>query len=81
MRQRLHIARGPPAAVIAVSAFASTGLGLVTARQVAIGDPLSAVARLVGQEAAVGMLYVAIGTMLLRFVEAESRRRATLHTA
>jgi hypothetical protein len=35
----------------------------------------------VGQEAAVGMLYVAIGTMLLRFFEAESRRRATLHTA
>ena len=51
------------------------------ARQVASGDPLSAVARLVGQEAAVGLLYVAIGTMLLRFFEAESRRRATLHTA
>lgn len=124
----------PLAAVIAVSAFACTGLGLVTAavalrvretavlanivfgvllifcgtnvaltalpgwmatvgrwlplthgieaaRQVASGDPLSAVARLVGQEAAVGLLYVAIGTMLLRFFEAESRRRATLHTA
>jgi len=29
----------------------------------------------------VGLLYVAIGTMLLRFFEAESRRRATLLTA
>jgi ABC-2 type transport system permease protein len=124
----------PLAAVIAVSAFACTGLGLVTAavslrvretavlanivfgvllifcgtnvaltalpgwmaavgrwlplthgieaaRQVASGDQLSAVVGLVGQEAAVGLLYVAIGMMLLRFFEAESRRRATLHTA
>jgi ABC-2 type transport system permease protein len=55
--------------------------GIEAARQVASGDPLSAVARLVGQEAAVGLLYVAIGTMLLRFFEAESRRRATLLTA
>jgi ABC-2 type transport system permease protein len=124
----------PLAAVVAVSAFACTGLGLVTAavalrvretavlanivfgvllifcgtnvastalpdwmaavgrwlplthgieaaREVAGGDPLSAVAGLVGREAAVGLLYVVIGMALLRFFEAESRRRATLHTA
>lgn len=42
---------------------------------------LTAVAGLVGTEAAVGLLYVVIGMALLRFFEAESRRRATLHTA
>ena len=124
----------PLAAVIAVSAFACTGLGLVTAavalrvretavlanivfgvllvfcgtnvalsdlpewmasvarwlplthgiaaaRLVASGEPLSAVSGLVGSEAAVGLLYVVIGMALLRFFEAESRRRATLHIA
>jgi ABC-2 type transport system permease protein len=52
--------------------------GIEAARQVAGGDPLSAVAGLVGREAVVGMIYVAIGMALLRFFEAESRRRATL---
>jgi len=124
----------PLAAVIAVSAFACTGLGLVTAavalrvretavlanivfgillvfcgtnvalsdlpewmatvarwlplthgiaaaRLVASGEPMSAVSGLVGSEAAVGLMYVVIGMALLRFFEAESRRRATLHIA
>ena len=43
-------------------------------------DP-TAVAGLVEREAEVGLLYVVIGMALLGFFEAESRRRATLHTA
>jgi hypothetical protein len=50
-------------------------------RQVAGGDPLSAVTAMLGREAAVGLLYVVIGMALLRFFEEESRRRATLHIA
>jgi hypothetical protein len=36
---------------------------------------------LIGREVGVGAIYVAIGLAMLRFFEAESRRRATLDIA
>jgi ABC-2 type transport system permease protein len=88
----------PLAAVVAVSAFACTGLGLVTAavslrvRETAVLANIvfgvllvfcgthGALTASPDWMATIG-LYVAIGMMLLRFFEAESRRRATLQIA
>jgi ABC-2 type transport system permease protein len=52
--------------------------GIAAARKMAAGQPLGAVAGLLGMELLVGVVYIAGGMLLLTFFEAESRRRATL---
>jgi ABC-2 type transport system permease protein len=54
--------------------------GIEAAREVADGASLSDVAGLVWREAAIGAAYAALAYGLLRFFEADSRRRATLET-
>jgi ABC-2 type transport system permease protein len=54
--------------------------GIQAARQLAAGARLSDVAGLLGREALVGATYAALGYVLLRLFEAESRRRASLDT-
>ena len=51
------------------------------ARRLADGASLASVGGLVAAEAAIGVAYVAVGYVLLRLVEFESRRLATLETA
>ncbi len=48
------------------------------ARRVADGSSLGAVAGLLGAELLIGVVYVAIGLVLLRFMEVQGRRYATL---
>ena len=55
--------------------------GIEAARRLADGASLDRVAGLLGAEAAVGACYVVAGYGLLRFMEWESRRRATLDRA
>jgi ABC-2 type transport system permease protein len=55
--------------------------GIAAARDLADGASLSSVWSLIGREVVVGAIYVAIGLGMLRFFEAESRRRATLDIA
>ncbi|MHB8643716.1 MAG: ABC transporter permease [Gaiellaceae bacterium] len=55
--------------------------GIEAARHLADGASLGSVAGLVGTEAAIGVAYAAVGYVLLRVFEFESRRRATLETA
>jgi ABC-2 type transport system permease protein len=55
--------------------------GIAAARELAGGASLGGVSGLVGQEVGVGALYIVLGLGLLRFFEAESRRRATLDIA
>jgi ABC-2 type transport system permease protein len=52
--------------------------GIAAAREMAAGQPFSAVAGLLGMELLVGVIYLAGGMLLLTFFEAESRRRSTL---
>jgi ABC-2 type transport system permease protein len=52
--------------------------GIQAARELAAGASLSDVSGLLGTEALIGLAYGAVGYGLLRFFEAESRRRATL---
>jgi ABC-2 type transport system permease protein len=52
--------------------------GIEAARRLADGASLGSVGGLVGAEAAIGAVYVALGYTLLRIVEFESRRLATL---
>jgi ABC-2 type transport system permease protein len=54
--------------------------GIQAARRLAAGAQLSDVAGLLGREALVGATYAALGYLLLRLFEAESRRRASLDT-
>lgn len=49
-------------------------------RQLAAGAQLSQVTGLIGREALIAAGYALLGFVLLRLFEAESRRRATLHT-
>lgn len=65
---------------VIVNGFGSTVVALVVGGA-ALRVALSAVAGLAGREAAVGVLYAAIGMGLLRLFEAESRRRAMPHVA
>lgn len=52
--------------------------GIEAARAVAAGSPLGDVGGLVATEAAIGAAYAALGYLLFRVFEVESRRRATL---
>jgi ABC-2 type transport system permease protein len=54
--------------------------GIEAARQVAAGASVAEVGRLLAAEAGLGVLYVVAGLVLLRFLERESRRLATLDT-
>jgi ABC-2 type transport system permease protein len=55
--------------------------GIQAARELANGAALRDVAGLVGTEALVGVVWGVVGCTLLRLLETESRRRATLETA
>ena len=65
--------------------FISQGLplthGIEAARRLADGQSLSAVTGLIGAEALVGVVYMALGYGLLLFMEQQSRSLATLETA
>jgi ABC-2 type transport system permease protein len=54
--------------------------GIAAAREVAAGASLGSVSTLVWKEAAVGAAWTLVAYVLLRFFEAEGRRRATLET-
>jgi ABC-2 type transport system permease protein len=54
--------------------------GIQAARELAAGASLSDVSDLVFTEAAIGVVYAVIAYGLLRFFEADGRRRATLET-
>jgi ABC-2 type transport system permease protein len=54
--------------------------GILAARDIAGGASLSDVAGLVWREAAIGAAYALVAYVLLRFFEADGRRRATLET-
>jgi ABC-2 type transport system permease protein len=55
--------------------------GIEAARRLADGQSLGDVAGLVGAEALIGLIYAVLGYALLRFMEWQSRRLATLETA
>jgi ABC-2 type transport system permease protein len=55
--------------------------GIEAARDLAAGQSLSDVAGLVGKEALIGVIYGVVGYALLRALEWQSRRLATLETA
>jgi ABC-2 type transport system permease protein len=55
--------------------------GIAAARRLAAGSSLSSVLGLVGTEAAIGLVYAAIGYSMIRLTEAVSRRQATLERA
>jgi ABC-2 type transport system permease protein len=65
--------------------FISQGLplthGIEAARRLAGGQSLGTVGGLVGAEVAVGATYTVLGYLLLRYMEWQSRRLATLETA
>jgi ABC-2 type transport system permease protein len=52
--------------------------GIAAARRLADGAALPSVARLIGLELLVGLVYTAVGFAMLRFFERESRRTASL---
>jgi len=54
--------------------------GIEAAREIAAGTPFSDVSDLVTTEALIGLVYAMLAYGLLRFFEADSRRRATLET-
>lgn len=55
--------------------------GIEAARRLADGQSLGTVAGLIGAEALVGSIYAIVGYRLLRFMEWQGRRLATLETA
>jgi ABC-2 type transport system permease protein len=65
--------------------FISQGLplthGIEAARRLADGQSLASVAGLIGAEALVGVVYMALGYGLLLLMEQQSRSHATLETA
>jgi ABC-2 type transport system permease protein len=65
--------------------FVSQGLplthGIEAARKLAVGHSFGSVAGLIGAEASIGAVYAVLGYSLLRFMEWESRRLATLEVA
>lgn len=65
----------------AVSEWLPVTHGLRAARRVADGASLQAVSSLVLAELAIGIAYAAAGFALIRYLEEEARRRATLETA
>ncbi|HYZ20044.1 MAG TPA: ABC transporter permease [Gaiellaceae bacterium] len=54
--------------------------GIQAAREIAAGASLADVSGLVLTEAAIGLVYALVAYVLLRFFEADGRRRATLET-
>jgi ABC-2 type transport system permease protein len=65
----------------AVSEWLPVTHGLRAARRVADGASLGAVSSLVLAELAIGLAYATAGFALIRYLEEEARRRATLETA
>jgi hypothetical protein len=55
--------------------------GIQAAREVAAGATLSDVSGLLASEATVGLTYTILGYTLLRVMERESRKRASLQIA
>jgi ABC-2 type transport system permease protein len=55
--------------------------GIGAARRVANGASLSGVSHLLVSEAAIGVVYTVLGYQLLRLMERESRKRASLQVA
>ena len=55
--------------------------GIEASRALVAGDGWSAVAGLVGTELLIGLVYLLIGLVMLRYLEIESRRRSTLDIA
>ena len=55
--------------------------GIEAARRIADGEPLGDVAGLVGREALIGVVYVALGYAVIRLMERESRVHASLEVA
>jgi ABC-2 type transport system permease protein len=70
-----------PGWMAAISEWLPMTHGIQAARAVAAGATWAEVSSAVAREASIGVLYVALGLVMLRFFEEESRRRATLHTA
>jgi ABC-2 type transport system permease protein len=70
-----------PGWMAAVAGWLPMTHGIAAARELAGGTTLGGVSGLIAQEIGVGVLYVILGLGLLRFFEAESRRRATLEIA
>jgi ABC-2 type transport system permease protein len=67
-----------PPWMAAVSPWLPLSHTIAAAREIVAGARLGAVGGLLLQEAAVGLLYGAIGVLALRYLEASSRRTATL---
>jgi ABC-2 type transport system permease protein len=70
-----------PRWMAAISHWLPLTHGIAAARALAAGSSWGDVAATVGREAGIGIGYLVIGTVLLRYFEAESRRRATLEMA
>jgi ABC-2 type transport system permease protein len=70
-----------PAWMSAISQGLPLTHGVEAARRLADGQSLGTVAGLIGAEALVGGIYALLGYGLLRFMESQSRRLATLETA
>jgi ABC-2 type transport system permease protein len=64
-----------------VSEFVPLTHGIEAARQLADGSGLGSVAGLLATEAGIGAAYIAVGYALLRYMEHQSRMRATLQIA
>lgn len=69
-----------PAWMASVSPWLPMTHGIAAAREVADGTALVDVFGLLGREASVGVGYTVAGMLLLRYLEEESRRKATLET-
>jgi ABC-2 type transport system permease protein len=74
------VAQLPPW-MAAISRWLPLSHAIEAARRLAAGADLGAVSGLIWREAALGVLYGAIGLSALRLLETEARRRATLETA
>ena len=61
-----------------ISAWLPLTHGIAAAREVAAGAPLTDVAPVLGAEAGLGAIYIAVGLGLLALFERESRRQASL---
>ena len=70
-----------PGGMQAVSEVIPLTHGIEAARRLADGESLGDVAGLVAAEAAIGVVYIAAGYGLLRYMERQSRLRATLQIA
>lgn len=69
-----------PGAVQAVGRLLPLTHGIAAGRELGSGSSLGAVSGLLGTEALVGGVYLALGILMLRVLEFEGRRSATLET-